>query len=68
VADKRKVAIPYSKRSWVREPVAREMLGDVATSTVYKMKDQGLIESRKVGGIRLFSVASINKLIDEGVA
>jgi hypothetical protein len=45
-------------------PVAREMLGDVAISTIYKMKDKGLIESRKFGGIRLFSVQSINQLID----
>jgi hypothetical protein len=64
VADKRKVAIPYSERSWVRVPVACEMLGDVAISTIYEMKGRGLLESRKVGGIRLFSVASINKLID----
>jgi hypothetical protein len=64
VTDRRKVAIPYSERSWVRVPVAREMLGDVSVSTVYEMKGKGLIESRKVGGIRLFSVQSINRLID----
>ena len=64
MATKRKVTvIPHSEREWLRLPVAREMLGDVATSTIYKMKDRGLLETRKYGHVRLFSVESINKLI-----
>ena len=49
VATKRKVTvIPHSERKRVRLPVACEMLGDVATSTIYKMKDRGLLEQVRI--------------------
>jgi hypothetical protein len=64
VTKKSEVSIPHSERSWVRASVAREMLGDIAPSTLYDRLNKRLLETKKVGGTRLISVASINKLLD----
>ena len=44
---------------------ARDVVG-ISRSTLYRMKQQGLIQPRKVGGMSFFSVAQVKSII-EGV-
>jgi hypothetical protein len=68
MTEKYEVSIPHSERIWVRAPVACELLGDISRTTLYDRMASGLLETRLVGRVRLFGVASINRLIESGRA
>jgi hypothetical protein len=60
------ITIANPTLSWVRAPVAQALLGGISRTTLYERKAEGVVETRKIGGVRLFGVESINRLIESG--
>jgi len=56
-----------NERVWVRPKIAREMLG-CGPTTLYELIKRNRIVSRRVGGMRLISIASIKEIADDEAA
>ena len=51
--------------SWCREKTALSLL-EISRATLSRWRQEGTIQSRKIGGIRLYDIGTFLKQLEEG--